>query len=63
VEGKPRKERSGLLLEVGVRFLAGSRADYLRKGSIERVEEELTWTANRSRTSMMVPFIGIRWEF
>jgi len=63
VEGKQKQERSGLLLELGTRYLAGSRADYLRKGSIERVEEELTWMADHSRTSMVVPFIGIRWEF
>ena len=63
VDGKRRKERSGLILELGVRYLAGSRADYLRKGSIERVGEELTWTADTSRTSIVVPFIGIRWEF
>ncbi len=63
VNGKRRKERSGLLLELGARYLAGSRADYLRKGSIERVGEEVTWTADHSRTSIVVPFIGIRWEF
>jgi len=62
VEGKRRKERSGLLLELGVRYLAGSRADYLRRGSIERVGDEVTWTADSSRTSIVVPFIGIRWE-
>ncbi|MFC1499755.1 hypothetical protein ACFL6T_01905 [Candidatus Zixiibacteriota bacterium] len=62
-EGKHRPERSGLILEGGMRYLAGSRADYLRKGSIQRIDGETTWDVLNSRTAVLVPYIGIRWEF
>jgi len=61
--GKHRKERSGLILECGARYLAGSHADYLRKGSVQRVDGDVTYDVYSSRTSVVVPFIGIRWEF
>ncbi|MFC1629187.1 hypothetical protein ACFL3H_08770 [Gemmatimonadota bacterium] len=61
--GEHRPERSGLILECGTRFLAGSRADYLREGSVQRVDGDVTYDMYSSRTSVVIPFIGIRWEF
>ena len=61
--GEHQKERSGLLLELGARYLAGSQADYLRRGSVQRVGDDVSYDVYRSRTSIVVPFIGIRWEF
>jgi len=61
--GKHRPERAGLILECGARYLAGSHADYLRKGSAHRVDGDVTYDVYSSRTSVVVPFIGIRWEF
>lgn len=55
--------RAGINIETGVRLLAGSKAEYLRKGSITRIEDDVQFDVCRSRTDMVVFSAGLKWVF
>ena len=58
------KERPvALQLDIGLRYLLGSEADYLKKGSIERVDWNIRFDIERSMTDVIHPMIGIRATF
>ncbi|MFC1629186.1 hypothetical protein ACFL3H_08765 [Gemmatimonadota bacterium] len=50
-------------LDLGIRYLLGSEADYLKKGSIERVDGKIRYDVERSRTDVIHPMIGMRLSF
>jgi hypothetical protein len=49
----------GIYLDLRVRYLIGSEADYLKKGSIQRVGTQLIYDVQRSKTDFLVPHIGV----
>ncbi|MFB3903337.1 MAG: hypothetical protein ACE15E_07785 [Acidobacteriota bacterium] len=58
-ENYRRRSVAEVSLTIGARYLWGSEAEYLRKGSIIRDPDgELTFLAFRSRTDTLVPSIG-----
>jgi len=48
-----------VMLNIGVRYLWGGEAEYLRKGAITRGEGTYTMTPSRSTTDLLVPQLGI----
>jgi len=50
-------------LDIGLRYLLGSEADYLKKGSIERVDGKIRFDIDQSRTDTIQPMIGVRATF
>lgn len=61
--GRSGRKRAGMNLEIGVRLLAGSRAEYLKKGSITRVEDAVEYDVHHSRTDMVILSTGLKWVF
>ena len=54
----------GLYLDLGFRYLLGSEADYLKRGSIERLGDgTIRFDRERSRTDVIHPVIGLRASF
>ncbi|MFC1499756.1 hypothetical protein ACFL6T_01910 [Candidatus Zixiibacteriota bacterium] len=53
----------GLQLDIGLRYLLGSEADYLKRGSIERVDGNIRFDIERSRTDIIQLMIGLRATF
>jgi hypothetical protein len=66
-DGPKRPLRGGVFdisLNLSARYLWGSKADYMKKGSIIRNEDgSLTYLVYRSRTDMLTPHFGIRVRF
>ncbi len=59
-----RDQAVGLYLDLGVRYLLGSEADYMKKGSVERLGDgTISYDIGRSRTDVIHPMIGIRATF
>ena len=53
-----------ILIHVGVRYLLGSNAEYLRRGSIERLDNgNVVFEVNRSRTDLIMPQLGASFTF
>jgi len=53
----------GVYLNLGVRYLFGEEAEYLRRGSIERTNGDLTFDVRRSRTDMLTFGLGVSLKF
>jgi hypothetical protein len=63
-ENSRRRGIADVSLTIGAKYLWGSEAEYLRKGSIRRDPDGgLTFLVFRSRTDMLVPSIGARIRF
>lgn len=61
-EGNTIKEGGALgslVLNIGVRYLWGGEAEYLRKGAITRGEGTYTMNPSRSTTDILVPQLGV----
>jgi hypothetical protein len=59
VGGRPAPGSASFMLDGGVRYLAGSEAEYLREGSIERVGSSLRYDTLRSTTNVLVIYLGV----
>lgn len=46
------------LLDVSVRYFAGGEASYLKEGAIRHVDGRAVYDVSRSRTDMVVVYIG-----
>jgi hypothetical protein len=60
------ESRSGSLtvnLDLGVRYLLGSEAEYLKEGSIQRVGGQVVFQPERSRTDLIYPQLRVRLSF
>jgi hypothetical protein len=62
VQGSGPLQR-GACLEFKVRYMAGGRANYLKKGSIVVAGNEFTFTPERSATSFVTAQAGLSWFF
>lgn len=58
-EGKP----FSIMLHLGARYLFGSSADYLKKGSVRREDGQVTFDVSRSRTDLLIPKLGVTFKF
>jgi hypothetical protein len=59
-----RRQRSlTVLLDLGVRYLLGSEAEYLKEGSIQRVGGQVVFQTERSRTDLLYPHLWVRLSF
>ncbi len=58
-----RERPVALQLDIGLRYLLGSEADYLKRGSIKRVDGNIRYDIERSMTDVIHPMIGIRATF
>jgi len=54
---------SGVYLDLGLRYLLGTEAEYLKEGSIQRTGGQVTFTPDRSATDMMHPHFQVRISF
>jgi hypothetical protein len=60
----PTKEReSRFMLDIGVRYLRGGRAEYLREGSIREVNGKLVYDVFSSRTDVLAVQVGVTVHF
>jgi len=60
----PTKERkSRFMLDIGVRYLRGGRAEYLREGSIREVNGTLVYDVFSSRTDVLAVQVGVTVHF
>jgi hypothetical protein len=59
----PDRARRGGFLEFKVRYMAGGRADYLKKGSIVVEGNQFTFTPERSATSFVTAQVAFSWFF
>jgi opacity protein-like surface antigen len=54
---------SNLLLDMGVRYLRGGRAEYLREGSIREVDGSIVYDVLSSRTDTLTVQVGMTFRF
>jgi hypothetical protein len=52
-----------LSLDLGVRYVAGERAEYLTNGSVRRSGTNVSYDAKSSRTDMIVAMLGVTFRF
>ena len=50
-------------LNVGVRYLFGAEAEYLKEGSIRQSGGSVRYDVERSKTDLLVPQFGVRFSF
>jgi hypothetical protein len=55
--------RAEIRLNLGARYLFGSRAKYLKEGSVRRQDGQVFFDVLRSKTDMLVAQIGLSVEF
>jgi len=63
---RPRRQKNRpvhLMLDAKLRYLRGSPADYLTRGSIRQENGQLVYDISRSRTDMLLTQIGITFRF
>ncbi len=63
-----RREGSGqrvfsLDLDMGIRFLKGGEAEYLKKGSVHREDGFVTYDVYRSKTDILKAYLGVSFIF
>ena len=59
----PDRHWPAVLLDVGVRYLRGGRAEYLREGSIRREDGAVFFDVLRSRTDVVTAQVGVTFRF
>jgi hypothetical protein len=59
----PDQQISGLFLDFKVRYLAGSKAEYLREGSVELKNDDLYYDVIESKTDLLTIHAGVVIEF
>jgi len=52
-----------IFIDVGAKYLIGSRAAYLKEGSIRREDGSVTFDVTNSNTTMLVAQIGVTFKF
>lgn len=52
-----------ILVSAGVKYLLGSSAEYLERGSTSRENGELIFDVTKSRTDMVIPHLGASFTF
>lgn len=50
-------------LDIGTKYLIGAEAAYLEEGSIRRENGEVLFDVTRSKTTLLVPYLGVTMSF
>jgi len=58
-----RNSSFGILIDLGVRYLKGGKAEYLRKGDLLRLNGDISANVSRSRTDLVTAHIGVAFAF
>jgi hypothetical protein len=61
--GAVQQQPSSVLIDVGVRYLYGRDAEYLKEGSIRREDGQVVFDVIKSRTNMFTLHVGIALTF
>ncbi len=57
------QEVRAVVLTVGAQYLLGAEADYLQEGSIRREDGDIAFDVDRSRTTLLEPYLGVGVRF
>ena len=60
VSGDPNINNNAIFVDFKVRYLFGSEAEYLKKGSIQIVNGNLFYDINKSKTDLLSAHLGVR---
>ena len=60
LSGDPVTEMVAIFLDLKVRYLFGSRAEYLKEGSVEVVGQHVAYHPSKSKTDMLTIHAGVR---
>lgn len=60
VSGDPNVNNDAIFLDLKVRYLFGSEAEYLKKGSISIENGRLYYDVNKSKTDLLSAHLGVR---
>ena len=52
-----------LSINLGIRYLLGAEAEYLKEGSIRRESGRVSYDVKRSKTDLLLPQLGVRFYF
>lgn len=63
VGGDPITNIDALFIDLKVRYMFGSEAEYLKEGSVEIIESRVTYLVSESKTDMISAHAGIRAYF
>jgi len=58
-----RRTGPGLYLDLGLRYLKGGRAEYMREGDLVHGDDFLEYTVRESTTDLVKAFIGLTFTF
>ena len=58
-EGAMRGERLDVSVDIGVHYLKGGEAEYLKEGSIQRQNGSVTYELEESETDILMSYIGV----
>jgi len=62
--GKVKKTKTlSILLNLGVRYIVGGEAEYLKEGSIETVNDKVVFDKIKSKTDLLTARFGVAVEF
>jgi hypothetical protein len=63
IEQTYQRKKWAVLIDFRVRYIRGSKGQYLKKGSIFRVDDELFYDVHKSRTDLITAQLGITFNF
>lgn len=63
VSGDPHINNDAFFIDFKVRYLLGTEAEYLKKGSISIENGQLVYDVNRSKTDLLSAHLGVRFFF
>ena len=63
IEPQHQKKKWVVLIDFRVRYIRGNNGQYLKEGSIFRVDDELSYDVYKSRTDLITAQVGITFNF
>jgi hypothetical protein len=63
VKQTTKKKKWELLIDLRIRYIRGNEGEYLKEGSIFRVDDELFYDVNKSRTDLITAQLGVSFNF
>lgn len=62
-KGNKKKRPYGVYIDLGVRYLKGGRAEYLKEGSVRLEDGQILYDASKSTTDLVTGHIGVSFAF
>ncbi|MCK7522604.1 MAG: hypothetical protein MZV64_35425 [Ignavibacteriales bacterium] len=63
LSGDPLTEIGAIYLDIKGRYLFGSKAEYLKEGSVQVIGQQVIYHPSKSKTDMITAHIGVRSSF